>query len=165
MSLGRYGTCGRVDFKDNDVMWDFIKSNKRKKFEFDGIKDALWWSVEKTDAERLKIAKVSYLVNNLKDFLVDKLKISVFEAKKRVDGDYSRGYIMFITEASEVKEDPAEDINIERKHQRILDSKYGDQYFVKEGTREIQDLLGFDWDAAISHVNAMISKAEEYANS
>ena len=73
---------------------------------------------------------------------------------------------MFITEAGvEIKEDPDENINIKRKHQRILDSKYGDQYFVKEGTREIQDFLGFDWDAAISHVNAMISKAEEYANS
>ena len=42
LSLGRYGTIGRIDFVDNDLMWDFIKSNKRKKFEFDGVKDALW---------------------------------------------------------------------------------------------------------------------------
>ncbi len=64
LSLGWHGTVGRVDFKDNDMMRDFIKSNKRRKFEFDGVKDALWWSVEKTDAERLKVAKVYYLVSN-----------------------------------------------------------------------------------------------------
>ena len=82
LSLGRYSTVGRIDFINNDVMWDFIKSNKRKKFEFEGEKDVLWWSVEKTDAERLKVAKVSYLINNMKDYLADKHKISAFEAKK-----------------------------------------------------------------------------------
>ena len=38
LSLGRYSTVGRIDFINNDVMWDFIKSNKRKKFEFEGEK-------------------------------------------------------------------------------------------------------------------------------
>ena len=37
--------------------------------------------------------------------------------------------------------------------------------FVKEGSREMDELKGFDWDGAISHVNGMISKAEAYANS
>jgi hypothetical protein len=76
------------------------------------------------------------------------------------------GYIMFITNAVvEIGDDGKQNITTKRKHQRIIDSKYGDQYFVKEGSREMDELKGFDWDEAISHVNGMISKAEAYANS
>ena len=66
----------RVCFEDNNAMWAFIKGNKRKKFDFDGVKDALWFSVEKTDEERFKTAKVSYLINTVVTFLVDSLEIS-----------------------------------------------------------------------------------------
>ena len=76
------------------------------------------------------------------------------------------GYIMYIISAViEIKEDGTEKIATKKKHQRIIDSKYGDQFFVKDGAREIPEFIGFDWDAAISHVNGMISKAEAYANS
>ena len=58
--MGRYATCGRVCFIDNNAMWDFIKANKRKMFDFDGALNVLWFTVEKTDEERLRAAKVSY---------------------------------------------------------------------------------------------------------
>ena len=45
-SMGRYATCGRVCFIDNNAMWDFIKANKRKMFVFDGALNALWLTVE-----------------------------------------------------------------------------------------------------------------------
>ncbi len=36
-SMGKYGICGRVYFNNKDVMWGFIKGNKRTKFEHDGV--------------------------------------------------------------------------------------------------------------------------------
>ena len=51
-SMGKYSTCGRVYFNNKDAMWDFIKANKRTKFDFDGVKNALWFTIEKTDDER-----------------------------------------------------------------------------------------------------------------
>ena len=75
-------------------------------------------------------------------------------------------YIMLLTSAVvENEDDGKEDITTKKKQQRIFDSKYGDQYFVKDEARGISELKNFDWDAAISHVNGMISKAEAWANS
>ena len=165
-SMGRYSTCGRISFEDNNLMWGFIKGNKRKKYDFDGVKDVLWLSVEKTYDERLKTPRVSYLVNKLVEFLTEKHKIPPLEARKRVDGDYNRGCIMFLTAAViEVGEDGVDNITIKKKQQRIIDSKNGDRYFAKDEARELVDLKDFDWDEAISHVNGMISKAEAWAYS
>ena len=44
-SMGRYSTCGRVFFYSKDAMWNFIKANKGKKFDFDGAMDALWFTI------------------------------------------------------------------------------------------------------------------------
>ena len=90
-SMGKYATCGRVYFIDNNAMWDFIKASKRKNFDFDGANNVRWFTVEKTDDERQKAARVSYLVNTVVDFISDKFKLTPPEARKRVDGDYTRG--------------------------------------------------------------------------
>ena len=73
---------------------------------------------------------------------------------------------MLLTSAViEIEADGKENITTKKKQQRIIDSKHGDQYFVKDETRDINELKNFDWDEAISHVNGMISKAEAWANS
>ena len=72
---------------------------------------------------------------------------------------------MFITqETKEIGEDGKETINIKKNQQRIIDSKNEDMYFVTEGSREVVEFKGFDWDETISHVNGRISKAEAYVN-
>jgi hypothetical protein len=165
MSMGRYATCGRIEFSGNNAMWAFIKENKRKKFDFDGVKEVLWFSVEKTDYERLRSAKLSAILQRLVDFFMEKHSLTKPEVKKIVDGDYTRGYVMFIRqEKKETASDGVESVTIKKYQQRIFDSKDGDTYFVTEGAREIEEFKNFDWDEAIAHSNAMISKAEAYNN-
>jgi hypothetical protein len=165
MSMGRYATCGRLEFSGNNAMWAFIKLNKRKKFDFDGKKDVRWFSVEKTDYERLRSAKLSAILQRLVEFYMEKHILTKPEVKKIVDGDYTRGYVMFIRqEKKETGTDGVETVTVKKYQQRIFDSKDGDTYFVAEGAREIEEFKDFDWDEAITHSNAMISKAEAYNN-
>ena len=72
---------------------------------------------------------------------------------------------MFIRpEKKEAGADGAETVTVKKHQQRIFDSENGDTYFVVDGAREIEEFKDFDWDEAIAHSNAMISKAEAYNN-
>ena len=165
MAMGRYATCGRLEFSGNYAMWAFIKLNKRKKFPFGGKQDALWFSVEKTDYERLRSAKLTAILMRLVEFYMDKYGITKPEVKKIIDGDYTRGYVMFIRqEKRETGDDGVETIAVARFQQRIFDRIKGDKYFVADGAREIEEFKDFDWDEAVNNSNTMISKAEAYNN-
>ena len=105
------------------------------------------------------------MVKKVVNFVTEKFKILPLEARKRVDGDYSRGYVMYLTAAVvTVGEDGIESIQ-KKTQQRIIDRKDGDAYFIKDEVREMPELKEFEWDEAISHVNSMTSKAEAWANS
>ncbi len=67
-------------------------------------------------------------------------------------------------EKKEAGTDGTETVTVKKYQQRIFDSKNGDTYFVTEGAREIEEFKDLDWDEAIAHANAMISKAEAYLN-
>ncbi len=163
--MGRYETCGRIEFSGNNSMLAFIKLNKRKRFDFDGKKDLLWFSVEKTDYERLRSSKLSSILQKLVAFYMEKHILTMPEVKKIVGGDYTKGYVMFITpEKKEAGADGTETITIKKSQSRIIDSENGDMYFVTEGAREIEEFKDFEWDEAIAHSNAMIYKAEAYNN-
>jgi hypothetical protein len=87
------------------------------------------------------------------------------EVKKIIDGDYTKGYVMFIRqEKRETGTDGEETVTVRKFQQRIFDSNYGDTYYVAEGAREIEEFKDFDWDEAVTNSNAMISKAEAYNN-
>ncbi len=45
----------------------------------------------KNDDERYKASKVSYLMNAVVQFLVDKMKIEQVETRKRCDAHYAKG--------------------------------------------------------------------------
>ena len=50
-------------------MWVFIKANAgSKKFDFESKKNTIWFSIEKTERERLVAEKTGYLVKALTDF-------------------------------------------------------------------------------------------------
>ena len=73
---------------------------------------------------------------------------------------------MFLTAAViEVGEDGVVNTTIKKKQQRIIDSKNGDPFFLKDEARELVDLREIDWDGTMAHVNGMISKAEAWAAS
>jgi hypothetical protein len=156
----------KSEFEDKDKMWDFIGQHKGAKFDFDGTTGALWWSIEKSEDERLKASRVSHLVRTTVAFLVSNAKIPIALATKRVVGDYVRGYIMFITnEVSEKGLDGTKKIITKKTHQRLFESKWGESYFVKEGAREIEVLKELEWDEMITHVNGLVTKSEAYASS
>ena len=90
-SLGKYGAAGRINFTDKSAMWDFIRYNKRKKFDFDGMVGAIWFAIEKTDTERKIGSKVSYLVRTVVEYIKLKGEMPHVEAVKFVDADYGRG--------------------------------------------------------------------------
>jgi hypothetical protein len=163
MAMGRYATCGRIEFKGNFAMWIFIKQHKGTRFPFDGKTNALWFSVEKTDYERLRAAKLSAILQRLVDFYMEKHCKTKPEVKKIIDADYGRGYIMFIRqEERKTGADGVETVIVEKFKQRIFNSNNGDKYFVAEGAREIEEFKNFDWDEAVNNSNTMISKAEAY---
>ena len=62
-SLGKYGNTGRVNFKCNKTMWNFILANKGgKKFDYEGAEGTIWFTIEKTENGRIIAKKVGYLV-------------------------------------------------------------------------------------------------------
>ena len=80
-SLGKYGNVGRVSFTNSTAMWAFINANKGgKKFDYDGAVDSIWFTIEKTEIERMKSKKVGYLCRAL---------------VAHMDGVYERGYVMY----------------------------------------------------------------------
>ena len=95
--MGKYGGTGRVFFEDKDAMWTFIKANKGTKFDFDGTIGCLWWAIEKTSEERDISKKVGFLMRSLVAFLIDKKEFLRPAALKSFDGEYTRGYIVYIT--------------------------------------------------------------------
>ena len=72
---------------------------------------------------------------------------------------------MYLTAAVVTVGEDGIEIIQKKTQQRIIDSKDGDAYFIRDEVREMSDLKEFEWDEALSHVNSMISKAEAWANS
>ncbi len=50
-----------MTFKDKNLMWAFMVSNKGVKFEYGGDPLAIWFSIEKTVEERRSSGKVALM--------------------------------------------------------------------------------------------------------
>ena len=78
------------------------------------------------------------------------------EAAKLVDGDYGRGYIMYLVAAHESTCDTSKIVTKHKKSQmRIFDSKDGIKFWTADIAREIKRLSDFPWDDTLTHVNEM----------
>ena len=136
-SLGKYGTAGRINFTNKSTMWDFIMYNTGNKFDFDGVVGAVWFAIEKTDNERKIGGKVSYLVRTVVEHIKVKCGLPHAEAVKLVDGDYGRGYIMYIVAAHESTCATTQTVTKHKKvHVKLFDSKDGITLWTSEIARE-----------------------------
>ena len=74
-----------------------------KKFDFEVKANSICFSIEKTERERLVAKRTGYLIKALTDHLVESQKITIKEAQKSLDGEYVRGYVMFLAPPYETK--------------------------------------------------------------
>ena len=82
------------------------------------------------------------------------------QAKRSIDADYARGYVIYLTAASETKCDTTGVIIKHPKLQlRVFDSKEALTYWTTDLAREILPLKEFKWDDTLAQANA-IGEAE-----
>ena len=78
------------------------------------------------------------------------------EATRLVDGDYARGYVMYLVAAHESTCDTSKIVTKHKKSQmRIFDSKDGMTFWTTDIAREIKPLSEFPWDDTLTHVNEL----------
>ena len=152
-ALGRYGGAGRVYFDTSDSMWNFIKANKGTKFDFDGTPDCLWYAIEKTSVERDISKKVGFLMKNLVAFLIENKGMLRPVALKLLDGDYTRGCIVYVTPPGTKTNEAGEETKYRKKVTKIMNSNDGYAYTVTNAAREIELLKDFPWGDTLKEVN------------
>ena len=154
-ALGKYGNSGRVNFKDNTFMWVFIKAHAGgKKFVFEGAKDTIWFSIEKTEKERLVAKKTGYLCRTLVDRIKEKQGVTQMAAMKFVDGEYVRGYVVYLVPAHSTTGATTNAVANHTESQIIIfDSKDGVTSWTTDLARDILALCDFKWDDTLVHVN------------
>ena len=136
-------------------MWVFIKANAgSKKFDFESKKNTIWFSIEKTERERLVAKKTGYLVKALTDFIVDTQRATAKEAAKFIDGDYVRGYVMYLVPAHETK-CATTNVVIEHNKPSCESSTAGQGSHIGPPNlaRDIIALREFKWDDHLVFVN------------
>ena len=78
------------------------------------------------------------------------------QAKRSVDADYAKGYVMYLVAA---KETTCEITNTVTKHPkvqlRVFDSKEALTYWTTDLARDILPLKEFKWDDTLAQVNAI----------
>ena len=97
---------------------------------------------------------MGYLVRAVVEHIKVKSELPHAEAVKLVDGDYGRGYIMYLVAAHDSTCDATKTVTKHKKSQmRIFDSKDGMNFWTTDIAREIKPLCGFPWDDTLIHVN------------
>jgi len=115
---GRYNSIAKVNFKTVDSMWRFIKSRSGKIPITEGpnVGAEIWFSIEKSDEERISSARTSKAIFLLKEMLgaAGHLHADPKQQIKQIPADYVRGIVWFKP-------------NIENREQfRIVEKPKGD---------------------------------------
>jgi hypothetical protein len=154
-SLGKYGNTGRVNFKDNSMMWIFIKANAGgKRFNFESETSVNSFFIEKTERERLVAKKTGYLVKVLTDHITESQGMTSKEASKFIDGDYVRGYVMYLVPAFEITCAITKAVIEHSKTQiRIFDSKSGIIFWTPDLARGVIAFKELKWDEHLVFAN------------
>ena len=91
--------------------------------------------------------RTGYLIKALTDHLVESQKITIKEAQKSLDGEYVRGYVMFLAPPYETK---CASTNVTTEHpksqMRIFGSKRGSDLWAPDLARSVTALKDFKWD-------------------
>ena len=162
-SLGKYASCGKVTFKDKELMWDFIRAHKGMKFPYRGQQRALWFSIERTDGQREDARKVALMVRALVGHLVDVGKVEPEVARASIEADYVRGVLVFREEAPVLTR--SEDTLIIVRGPKplairiIQKDKDTGEYGVMDAGRGRDEFKTFGWEALMVEVTESKVKA------
>ena len=132
------GSIGKIDFKDNDKMWKFLKAHKGKKFQHEG--GNLWHKVHQNLNERILSKRVMQAVALLAEHLVSKGICTNEDIKKYAYGDGDRGTVFYTPPGS-------------KQFHRVFESK-PDCLELQEGPGSQASGLDFDFQDCLSKVNA-----------
>ena len=101
---GRYASFVKIDFNSANDMWKMIKALKGCNIFYNPMGIALpadrkpmWWSVEKSEEERICSKRISRAVSVLRQNAMTTMGLSEEEARQAVEGDWSAGKVYIKT--------------------------------------------------------------------
>ena len=86
-------SIGKIDFKDNDKLWSFLKANKGRRFQHNG--EDLWHNIDSTKDERTLSKRVNEVVKRISEHITQKGQCSSENVKNFVSGDGDHGQVYY----------------------------------------------------------------------
>ena len=97
---------------------------------------------------------MAFLTKALVDFIQENHGVPHLKAKRSVDADYAKGYVMYLVAEDETT---CETTNVVTKHPklqlRVFDSKDAITYWTTDIARDILLLQDFKWDDTLAQAN------------
>jgi hypothetical protein len=99
---GKRCSIGKVEFRNPDLMWGFIKANKGTKLKGANAQE-LWFTVEKSDDERLTAKRTGKALQLVREGTVLNEGKTEEEAKLLSDADWVRGVVWATVDGTSIR--------------------------------------------------------------